>query len=261
MKSTIKDKTALVTGASGGIGAAIARELGSCGANLVLVARREDFLRKVADGIKRDFGVRADILVKDLQDPKAPDEIHTQIKRSGAKIDVLVNNAGFGVFGKFIDIPYDREREMLNLDIIALVHMSKLFARDMAERGSGFIMQIASIGAFQPSPLYASYSAAKAFVLSFGEAIHQELRGSGVSVTVVSPGVTESEFLKVAGQEPNRYQRMAMMPAEKVARIAVRAMLKKKSSVVTGRLNSISVWSNRLVPRNISAAIAGRLMK
>jgi len=261
MKNTIKDKTALVTGASGGIGAAIARELGSRGMNLVLVARREDLLRKVAEAISRDYGIRAEILVKDLQKEKAPDEIHAQLKRSGTNIDVLVNNAGFGVYGRFIDIPFERERDMLYLDIVALVHLTKLFVRDMATRGFGYIMQIASIGAFQPSPLYASYSAAKAFVLSFGEAIHHELRGSGVVVTVVSPGVTESEFLKVAGQEPNRYQRMAMMPAEKVASIAVKAMLKKKSSVVTGKMNAISAWSNRLISRKMSAKIAGGLME
>ena len=261
MKSKIKDTTALVTGASGGIGAAIARELGSRGANLVLVARREDLLRNVAKGIAADFGVKADILVKDLQDPKAPDEIHAQLRRKGVKIDVLVNNAGFGVFGRFLEIPYERERDMINLDIVALVHLTKLFARDMAERRFGFIMQIASIGAFQPTPLYASYSAAKAFVLSFGEALHHELRSSGVGVTVVSPGVTESEFLKVAGQEPNRFQKSSMMPAESVARIAVTALLKRKSSVVTGRINAVTAWSNRLIPRKLSASIAGSLMK
>jgi uncharacterized protein len=261
MKKSLKGKRALITGASGGIGAAIAAELASYGADLVLVARREDLLRKVAKEISARYNVTADILVKDLQEKNAPEDVFALMQKKGTAIDILVNNAGFGIYGNFIDIPWKRVQEMLNLNIVVLTNLTGLFARDMVKRGSGYIMLIASIGGFQPSPYYGAYSATKSYVLNFGEALHYELRNTGVSVTVVSPGVTRSEFLKVAGQEENTFQRMAMMPAEKVARIGVNALLKKKSGIVTGKLNAFTVWSNRFISRKMSAAVAGRFVK
>ena len=261
MKANVRGLTALVTGASGGIGEAIARELGSRGANLVLVARREEQLRRIADDISRTCKVRADIIAKDLQAEDAPDTIASRLKKSGTSIDILVNNAGFGLFGHFIDTKWERERDMINLNISALVHLTKLFAKEMVSRRSGYIMHIASIGAFQPTPYYSVYSATKAFVLSFGEALNHELHGTGVSSTVVSPGVTKSDFLAVAGQELNRFHKMSMMPAEELARIAVKAMLARKSSIVAGRINAFMAWSNRLIPRGLSAAFAGIMMK
>ncbi len=145
--------------------------------------------------------------------------------------------------------------------MITLTHLTKLFVKDMVARNRGHILQIASIGGYQPSPLYASYSAAKSYVLNFGEALNYELRKTNVRCTVLSPGITKTEFLQVSGQQPTLYQRLTMMTSADVARIGIESMLKGKSSVVPGWLNAATVWSNRLMPRRMSAAIGYRLMK
>ena len=170
-------------------------------------------------------------------------------------MDVLINNAGFGVYGNFQEIPWERERSMLELDIVTLTHMAKLFIKDMVERRFGHVLLVASIGAYQPSPTYATYSAAKSY-----EALHYELRKTGVNVTVVSPGVTKTEFLEVAGQQPSLYQRTMMMDSPEVTRIAVDAMLKGKASVVPGFKNAALAQSTRLMPRQLAARATDRFM-
>lgn len=230
------------------------------GAHLVLVARREEQLNGVKAELQAKHPVTVTVVAMDLSAAEAPQRLYDRLKADGVTVDVLVNNAGFGLFGPFVEIPWERERNMLELDILTLVHMTKLFAADMAARGSGWICQVASIGAYQPTPTYASYAAAKAFVLSFGEAINHELRGRGVKVSVVSPGVTATEFLAVSGQQPTLYQRMVMMKSPDVVRIALQAMLAGKPSVVPGFLNAASAWSNRLMPRRLSTIIAEKLM-
>jgi len=259
-KDVIQNKTALVTGASGGLGADFARELAARGANLVLVARREDELRRVAAGLESEFGVSVLVMPADLTNPAAPDELYRQLHEQGVQVDLLVNNAGFGIYGLFADIPWEKEKAMLDLDILALVHLTKLFLKDMVERNLGYILLVSSIGAYQPSPTYASYSAAKAYVLSLGEALNYELRKTGVKVTVVSPGVTATEFLKVAGQKPSLYQRLVMMKSKDVARIGIESLLRGKPSVVPGWLNAVSAFATRLAPRSTQAALAYYLM-
>ncbi|HZU86735.1 MAG TPA: SDR family oxidoreductase [Anaerolineaceae bacterium] len=256
----LANQVALVTGASSGLGADFARELASRGASVILVARREDQLRAVAAEIEKDYGVSAQVIALDLASPDAPQVLYDLLHQQGIQVDVLVNNAGFGIYGDFASIPWEREKAMLELDILVLTHMTKLFLPDMLARKSGFILQVASIGAFQPSPTYATYSAAKAYVLSMGEAINYELRHSGVSLTVISPGVTATEFLKVAGQSPSLYQRMMMMDSRKVARIGVDSMLRRRSSVVPGFFNSLAAFSTRLMPRRLQAALANLFM-
>lgn len=257
----IHGRTALVTGASSGLGADFARDLAGRGANLVLVARREALLRQLQAEISgRSSSVNVDIIVMDLATPDAPQQLYNQLAIAGTQIDVLINNAGLGLYGDFLDIPWEREHNMLELDIVTLVHMTKLFARDMAQRRFGYVLQLASIGAFQPSPTYASYSAAKAFVLSFGEALAYELRGTNVKCTVLSPSVTKTEFLQVAGQQPTLYQRVTMMDSPTVTRIGIDGMLRGKTSVVPGALNAALAFSARFMPRQLSAATAHRLM-
>ena len=173
---------------------------------------------------------------------------------------MLVNNAGFGIYGEFASVPWEREKAMLDIDIITLTHMTKLFMQDMLKRGSGYILQVASIGAYQPSPTYATYSAAKAYVLMMGEALNYELRHSGVSVTVISPGVTATEFLKVAGQSPSLYQRMMMMDSSSVARIGIESMLRRRPSVVPGVMNNVAAFTTRFMPRRMQAAAANLFM-
>jgi uncharacterized protein len=259
--SSLRGRTALVTGASSGLGVDFARELAARGADLVLLARREDLLRQHADAIAARHGVRATIVAMDLAERDAPQRLYDQLKGDGTKVDVLVNNAGYGLYGAFTEIAWERERNMLELDIITLVHMSKLFVQDMVARDFGFLLQVASIGAYQPSPLYASYSAAKSFVLNFGVALNHELRRTKVRSTVISPGITATEFLKVSGQAPSLYQRIMMMQSADVARIGIEAMLKGRSSVVPGIGNKLGVFLPRLLPLRASAAIAEVTMR
>lgn len=262
MSSTVlKGKRALVTGASNGLGADFARQLAEMGAHLVLVARREELLVQLKQEIQGRFPVDVDVVAMDLSTPDAPTRLHDQLRAQGREVDVLINNAGFGLHGAFLDIPWERERNMLELDILALVHLTKLFAADMASRRFGFVLQVASIGAYQATPSYATYAAAKAFVLSFGEALAEELRASNVRCTVLSPGVTATEFLQVSGQTPTAYQRLAMMESPDVVRIGLKAMLAGRASLVPGRVNALMAWGNRLMPRRISAIVAGRLMR
>lgn len=260
-ESLIRGKWALVTGASSGLGVDFARTLAAQGCNLILVARRADLLLQQQQEISSSYGVQVMTIPMDLSLPTAPQELYDQIKQAGKTVDVLINNAGFGLYGSFTSIPWERERNMLELDIITLVHLTKLFVQDMVARNFGFILLIASIGAYQPSPLYATYSAAKSFVLNFGEALNYELRGTNVKCSVLSPGITATEFLKVSGQKPTLYQRLVMMQSADVARIGISNMLKGRPSVVPGWLNAVMAWSNRLMPRRMSVAVAYRLMQ
>jgi uncharacterized protein len=256
----LSNQAALITGASSGLGADFARQLASRGAGLILVARREAQLCAVAAEITQKYEVPVQTIALDLSRPGASQVLYNQLRRQGIQVDVLVNNAGFGVFGDFAAVPWECEEAMLELNIVALTHLTKLFVVDMLERNSGYILQVASIGAFQPTPTYASYSAAKAYVLHMSEALNYELRHSGVSVTVISPGATATEFFRVSGQSPSLYQRMLMMDSRTVARIGIESMLRRRSSVVPGFLNSLGASSTRLMPRRMQAALANLLM-
>jgi short-subunit dehydrogenase len=258
---TLAGKTALVTGASSGLGVDFARELAQRGCNLVLVARREEKLKQVQAELQAAHGVKVMVVTLDLGEPQAPQLLHDHLKAQQTPVDVLVNNAGFGVFGMELEIPWDKTRQMLMLDIVALTHLTKLFARDMVQRRSGFVLQVASIGAYQPSPTYAAYSAAKSYVRSFSQALNYELRGTGVSSTVISPGVTATEFLEVSGQRTTAYQRAMMMTSAEVAAIGIRAMLQRRYSVVPGFLNWLAAVFTMITPDPINAAAAYRLMK
>jgi short-subunit dehydrogenase len=259
--TALSGRHALVTGASSGLGADFARELAGRGAGLTLVARREDRLRALQRELAAATGADVRVVVLDLNEPGAPDRLAAGAEADGRPVDVLVNNAGFGLYGPFSELAWERERAMLELDMIVPVHLTKLFLPGMLDRRSGWVLNIASIGAYQPSPLYASYSAAKSFILNFTEALSYELRGSGVVATVLSPGIAATEFLQVSGQRATRYQRMAMMDSPTVARLGVDALLKGRPSLVPGRLNAASAWANRLLPHRASAALANRLMR
>jgi len=257
----LKGKTALVTGASSGLGTDFATILAERGCSLVLVARRQDRLEKVAAELRQRHGVEVHVIALDLAPLGAAQQLYDRIRGMGINVDVLVNNAGFGVYGPFVDVPWEREEEMLLLDIVALVHLTKLFVRDMVARNLGYVLQVSSIGAYQPSPTYGTYSASKAFVLSFGEALSYELRKTNVKVSVLSPGVTETEFLDVAGQRRSLFQRMSIMKSRPVAEIGINAMLAGKPSKVAGAMNALTAWSLRFVPRRMQAAMASAAMQ
>jgi short-subunit dehydrogenase len=260
MSHAIEGKWALVTGASSGLGVHFGHELARRKANLVLVARREDRLRELADELRAKHEVETDIVPMDLGTDDAPLALHRLMGERGHDIDVLINNAGFGLHGADRDIAWDRVRAMIQLDIVTLVHLTRLFRDDMIARGRGRILQVASIGAYQPCPNYAAYAAAKAFVASYGEALAHELHGTGVSCTVLSPGVTATEFFDASGQGDRltTFQRRSMMQPEDVAGIGIEAMLAGRPAVVPGFMNTLNAWMARVIPRRMATAIAGK---
>jgi short-subunit dehydrogenase len=251
--SELTGKRALVTGASSGIGAAIARELAALGVDLVVTGRRREALDAVAaDCTAR--GVRVDVIAADLGMPGSGSVLWTAA-RAGGPIDILVNNAGFGYFRPFRGIDWARDAELLQLNIASLVELSRRFIDDRsAAANRSYLVNIASIGAYQAVPNMAVYASSKAFVRNFTEALHDELRGSPISATCVCPGGTRTNFHAAAGAGNYGWLASAsMMSAEDVARIAVRAMRRGKRNVVPGVLNKISCWGVRLVSRRIAA--------
>ncbi|MBI4705117.1 MAG: SDR family oxidoreductase [Deltaproteobacteria bacterium] len=257
----VAGRWALVTGASSGLGVDFARELARRGCHLVLVARREERLRAVADELRREHGVAVEVVAIDLAERAAPETLHRRVGELGYAVDVLVNNAGLGVYGRFLNVPPERSQQILDVDVAALVLLTRLFAGDMVERGFGRILQVSSIGAFQPTPTYACYAAAKSFVLHFGEALHRELRGTGVSCTVICPGVSATEFFATAGQERTLYQRLYMMPSAAVARAGIEAMLAGRAVVIPGFANRLNALLVRLLPGQTSAWLAHAMMR
>ncbi len=257
----LSGKTALVTGASSGLGVDFARQLADMGCDLILVARRVEKLEALKGEIEAAYAVRVDLFPQDLTDPQAVETLFENVKKAGLSVDVLINNAGYGVYGRFLETDWQDEKNMLALDVVALTHLTKVFAREMVTRGKGYILQVSSLTAYQPTPTYSAYAAAKTYVLSFSEALNFELKGTGVSCTALSPGVTATEFFEVTGQKSSLYQRVMLMKSEDVARIGLKAMLKRRASVVPGVVNWLSAFLVRFVPRRVAAAIAYQLMK
>jgi short-subunit dehydrogenase len=260
MIPSLGGRTALITGASSGLGADFARQLAAYGCDLVLAARRVERLRALQAEISGQGGVKVDCIPIDLLEQDAPQELFERLAAAGKQVDVLINNAGLGIYGEFKDIPWEQQRQMLELDVVSLTCLTHLFLPGMLKRGYGRILLVGSTGSFQPTPTYAAYSAAKSYVLSFGEALHYELRHTGVNCTVLCPGVTRTEFFEVAGQQMTWFQRLTAMESADVARIGLRAMLKGRSCVVAGRMNAFIAWGTRLLPRQFLTAMADRLM-
>jgi short-subunit dehydrogenase len=260
-KMNLTGKTALVTGASSGMGADFARQLAALGCRTVLVARRAERLKELQEEIRARYGTACEPIAMDLAAPDSPERLLARLQAEGSDVDVLINNAGYAVYGEFRKVEWEKYRNMLALDIVALTHLTRVFAAGMAERGSGFILLVASTGAFQPTPLYAAYAAAKSYVLYLGEALHNELRPSGVGVTVLCPGVTRTEFFDVAGQEMNAFQRLTAMDSADAARIGLRAMLAGRSCVVAGPVNAAIAALGTHLPRQFMAGIVGRTMR
>lgn len=256
MSDALSGRTALVTGASSGLGVDFAREVADRGADVVVVARREEKLRDVVDELEGDYGVDADLIAQDLAHSEAAEELYDEVADRGYTIDVLVNNAGFGLFGDFLDYDFEEHRALLELDVLTPMHLSKLYADDMIERGWGRMLQVSSIGAFQPSPTYASYTAAKACLHSWGECFNDEIQGTGVSSTLVCPGPTATEFFDRSGQDLTTYQHLAMMESDVVARKGVDAMLRQKTKTVPGLVNKLTVWMTGFLPGGLRRKMA-----
>ena len=253
--------TALVTGASTGIGRELAFIASADGYDVILVARTAEPLETVAAEIKRKTSRKAVIFPIDLSEPNAAHALMKSVSEAGLTVDVLINNAGFGLIGKFWELPEDQQVQMIELNIGALTQLTRLCLPAMVERRSGFILNVASTAAFQPGPLMSVYYASKAYVVSFSEAIHNEAKDYGVKVCCLCPGPTSTEFLKRAGMTETKLFKAGVMGAAEVAQIGWDAMRAGKSLVVAGALNATMAFLTRFGTRQMMASIARSLQE
>jgi short-subunit dehydrogenase len=254
--------TALITGASGGIGYELAKLFARDHYNLVLVARSSEKLSHLADELQRQFGISAKAVTLDLAVPSAPQALFDQLQREGVAVDILVNNAAYGASGEFSEIPLEESLGQIQLNVTALTAMTRLFVGPMLARKSGRIMNIASIAGFQAGPLMAVYYASKAYVISFSEAIANELSGSGVTVTCFCPGATDTGFQKRAAIEDSPlFRRLRPMDAKTVAADGYRAMMAGKTLAISGFRNWLVAESVRFAPRKVVTAISRKLVE
>jgi len=256
----MRDKTALITGASSGIGYEFAKLLAKECDVLVLVSRRQERLLDVKRELENSAPVSVKIIVKDLSQPGAVEDIYRELEREKISVDVLINNAGVGHLGAFAGTDWRRDSDMIAINITALTLMTKLFVKGMVERKKGKIMNVASTAAFQPGPLMSVYYASKAYVLSFSEAIAYELQGTGVTVTALCPGPTDTDFAKAADMEQSKLFRIKPpASASNVARYGYDAMIKGKTVAIPGVINKITTFSVRISPRKLLPLIVSRL--
>jgi uncharacterized protein len=243
--------TALVTGASGGIGEELARLFAADGHDLVLVARSGDKLARLAVELEARHGVSARVAAADLARPDSPRELFEGLRGAGVSVDALVNNAGFGSYGLFAETDLKSELDMLQVNVVALTHLTKLFLPAMLARGRGYVMNVASTAAFQPGPLMAVYYASKAYVLSFSEALSNECEGTGVRVSALCPGPTETGFVAAAGMGDSKLFDRAVMDARTVAEAGYRGLLAGRAVVIPGFRNNLLARTVGLMPRGL----------
>ncbi|WP_436771866.1 SDR family NAD(P)-dependent oxidoreductase [Yinghuangia sp. YIM S09857] len=252
--------TALITGASSGLGAEFAAQLAAQGHDVVLVARSADRLAALAEHLTAEHGVRAHVLVHDLAEPDAGRRIAEELADRGLSVDVLVNNAGFGTCGRFEEIPGKRDHELLMVNVVALVDLTHELLPGMLERGRGSVVNVASNAGFQPSPYFAVYGAAKAFVLNFGLALRQECRGRGIRVLTVCPGPVETAFFDTIGTRKAAVTGSFTTP-EPVVRATLRALERDRGYVVPGFGNALGAHLTPRRPRTLVAAMAERVTR
>lgn len=253
-------KWALVTGASSGLGIEFAHLLAERKFNLVLAARRTAPMEELASVLTSKYGITVSIEGIDLSKPHAATELKRRLDVKDMNIDCLINNAGYGIYGSFLTQPREKTMEMIELNVGALTELSHVFGEGMANRGTGYILMLSSVVGFQACPGFASYAATKAYVLTFGEALREELRPKGVSVTVLSPGYTTTSFDEVAAMRPSPMLRMTAMKARPVAKIGINALFHGKATVVPGLMNKMSVLSMKFTPRALQAKIMKGMM-
>ncbi len=253
---------ALVTGASSGIGYELAKVLAREGHDLALVARSVEQLEAIAADLRADFGVTVHVVPADLSDPEAPDRIEERLRAVEFDVDALVNNAGFGTLGPFVEAGTASQVDMVQVNVTSLTHLTRRFLPQMVERGRGRILNVASTAAFQPGPYMAVYFATKAYVVSFSEAIAEELRGTGVTVTTLCPGPTVTGFQKRAGMERSALGgRMVTASAASVALAGYRGMMKGRRIVIPGLSNRVGSILPRFFPYSLATRIVARLTR
>lgn len=255
-------KTALITGASGGLGREFAIIHASKGDNLVLVARTKDKLDKLKLELENQFGVSVYVIVKDLSEQYSPKAIYEELKTRKIQVDYLINNAGFGDFGLFSECNWEKQLEMINLNVTALTYMTRLFLPDMIMNKFGKILNLASTAAFQPGPTMSVYFATKAFVLSFSEAIANELTDTGVTLTALCPGATDTGFKAASAlADSNLFKGNQIASSREVAEFGYSKMMEGKTVVIHGFVNNIMAQSVRFAPRKIVTSITRMKLK
>jgi short-subunit dehydrogenase len=251
--------TTLITGASSGIGAAFAHKFAALGRNVFLVSRSEEKLITICNELGRISGIRAQYFALDLTQPEAPARLFEETKKRGLEIDTLVNNAGFGSMGYFDKLDLDRELEIIELNVTALVDLTYRFILPMRDRKQGTIINVASTAGFQPVPFMATYAASKAFVLTFSEALWEENRRFGVHVMALCPGVTETNFFDAARMD--RPPMRGSQTPEEVVETAIRGLRRKKTVIISGWLNRLTVFAERFFPRSVVLKITGKALR
>jgi short-subunit dehydrogenase len=256
-------QTALVTGASGGIGLELARQFAGGGYDLVLVARSAGPMEELAGELRQRHGVAARVLAKDLADPGSPEEVYRELAGAGVLVDVLINNAGFATYGPFAEIEIGRELEELQLNVVTLTHLTKKFLPGMIARRRGGVLNVASTAGFQPGPLMAVYYATKAYVISFSEALAEEMRGTGVTVSALCPGPTATGFQKRGGLEDSKLFSglLQVADAASVARAGYEGFRAGERIVIPGVINKIGVQSLRVSPRSLATRLVKRMQE
>lgn len=251
---TERNKYVLITGATEGIGYELSKVFAENGFNLVLVARNASELHYRANELRGDFGIEAIPVAKDLFQPNAALELYEQVKHLGLTIDILVNNAGQGVYGKFFETDIEKQLNIIQLNIMSLTTLTYLFLKDMVARNEGKVLNLGSIASEMPHPLQAVYGGTKAFVLSFSEALFNELKDTNVTVTVLQPGATETDFFNKAGAENAKIvQEGKLGDPAKVARDGFEALMKGRDSVVSGIKNKVMSTLAHVIPDKASA--------
>jgi hypothetical protein len=248
--------TALITGASNSIGLELAKVHASKGDNLVLVARNKTKLDELKIELEKQFKISVHTIGKDLALANSAQEVYNELKQQNIAVNYLINNAGFGDYGFFYETDWNKELQMINLNITTLTHFTKLFLQDMVKRGSGKIMNVASTAAFQSGPTMAIYYATKAYVLSFSEAIDNEVREKGITVTTLCPGPTETGFLEAAAlQESKLFKGKKIASSKEVAEYGYRSMMEGKTVAIHGLMNRIMANAVRFIPRALAVKV------
>jgi len=259
LRKAWQGKWALVTGASAGIGEAIAVELAEAGVNVVLTARRRERLDALAERLRTQYSIRAQVIEADLTRPQAPQEIFDATEGSGRVVDLLVNNAGFGEYGEFLRSHLEMQVSMVQVNCTAVVHLTRLFLPAMVERRRGWLMIVASTASYQPVPYLATYGATKAFDRMLAEALAEEMKRHGVHVSALCPGPTESEFSQVAGQRTGDMRRL--QSAAEVARRGLEGLAEGKHWVLPYLAGRLQVFAQRFVPRRVVTSAIERMFR
>jgi short-subunit dehydrogenase len=249
-------KTALITGASAGIGLELSKVFAKNGFNVILVSRNSQKLEEIAEELKKRYHIKAGVISKDLRKPGAPQELYDEIKAGGTDIDVLVNNAGIGINGSFAEFNPKKIIDVIQVNITSLTMLCRLFSKDMVKKGYGRILNVSSTASFQASPLMSTYYASKAYVQMFSEAINYELKKNGITVTALCPGPTRTEFFERNDmKETNIAKGSWLMKPADVAEAGFAGLMRGKMIVIPGLINKFLAFSVRFTPRKVSAAV------